>query len=251
VPVKKQQPDLLKRLNASEDTVAKVIAQIVLQLRDIQDYFDTEMTEFKDFANNLEKLIVENKIDYGLVGKEIRKMISSMKDEFKGDEGKIGLKGKDGKDGKSGKDGRDGKDGKNGKDGVDGKNGVNGTNGKDGKDGSPDMAEDIRNKLELLEGDDRLDKSAIKGLEELTSKVVFAGGGSSKQFTIHDLTSQTNGTLKVFSVPGYYQAWAVICSDFPTILFKDNGFTIDGQTLTLTVTNAPSSGAQLGFICTV
>jgi len=35
-----------------------------------------------------------------------------------------------------------------------------------GKDGSPDSAEDIRNKLELLDGDERLDKSAIKGLEE-------------------------------------------------------------------------------------
>lgn len=34
------------------------------------------------------------------------------------------------------------------------------------KDGSPDAAEDIRNKLELLDGDERLDVSAIRGLEE-------------------------------------------------------------------------------------
>lgn len=35
------------------------------------------------------------------------------------------------------------------------------------KDGSPDTAEDIRNKLELLQGDERLDVDYIRGVEEL------------------------------------------------------------------------------------
>ena len=66
------------------------------------------------------------------------------------------------------KDGRDGRDGHDGKDGMSGRDGVD---GKDGKDGSPDMADDIRNKLELLFGEDRLDASAIKGLEKVSEQI--------------------------------------------------------------------------------
>lgn len=52
--------------------------------------------------------------------------------------------------------------------------------------GSPDMAEDIRNKLELLEGDERLKIDSIKDLREELGKIkkmikreatMFAGGG--------------------------------------------------------------------------
>lgn len=56
-------------------------------------------------------------------------------------------------------------------DGKDGKDGV-GVDGKDGKDGSPDTAEQVRDKLETLEGEDRLDASSIKNLPEFTKKVV-------------------------------------------------------------------------------
>ncbi|PIZ87458.1 MAG: hypothetical protein COX92_01135 [Candidatus Nealsonbacteria bacterium CG_4_10_14_0_2_um_filter_40_15] len=52
------------------------------------------------------------------------------------------------------------------------------------KDGSPDTPEEIRNKLEGLNGDERIDKSAIRGLEELirgigkgTGLTFFGGGG--------------------------------------------------------------------------
>lgn len=48
---------------------------------------------------------------------------------------------------------------------------IKGDKGDDGDDGSPDSAEDIRNKLEGLEDDERLDASAIKGLDELSRKV--------------------------------------------------------------------------------
>jgi len=44
----------------------------------------------------------------------------------------------------------------------------------DGKDGSQDSAEDIRNKLELLDGEDRLDKKAIRGLEDYDSVLEFS-----------------------------------------------------------------------------
>jgi len=56
---------------------------------------------------------------------------------------------------------------KSGKDGLDGSDGDDGKDGEAGKDGSPDLAEDIRNKLELLQGDERLDVSAIRGISKL------------------------------------------------------------------------------------
>ncbi|MCL5459679.1 hypothetical protein M3M33_13675, partial [Loigolactobacillus coryniformis] len=45
------------------------------------------------------------------------------------------------------------------------------------KDGSPDTSEQIREKIESLEGDDRLDAKAIKNLP----KPVFGGGGGIKR----------------------------------------------------------------------
>ena len=63
-----------------------------------------------------------------------------------------------------------------------------------------------------------------------------------------DLTDQTNGVTKVFTVPSFRRAIMVMGSDFPTVLFSGNGFTAGGVTLTLTTTNAPSEGSQLGFL---
>jgi hypothetical protein len=69
------------------------------------------------------------------------------------------------------------------KDGKQGEKGDKGDKGDVGPAGSPDMAVDIRNKLELLEGDERLDMKAIRGLEEeLKDKGTgkTAGGGLSR-----------------------------------------------------------------------
>jgi hypothetical protein len=78
--------------------------------------------------------------------------------------------------GKDGKDGRDGQSivGPQGEQGAPGET-IVGPAGRDGRDGSPDMAEDIRNKLELLEGEERLDAKYIKNLPE--TKHVHVGGG--------------------------------------------------------------------------
>lgn len=97
--------------------------------------------------------------------------------------------------------------GKDGKDGVDGKDGQKGEKGKDGR--NPDVAtvvqetvvaleplvpsidailkelpqegESVRDALEMLTGEERLDKSAIRGLDELVKKTEitkYIGGGS-------------------------------------------------------------------------
>jgi len=49
------------------------------------------------------------------------------------------------------------------------------------KDDLPKMSNEVRDALEILQGEERLDVSAIKGLEELISKnKVVGGGGFSK-----------------------------------------------------------------------
>ncbi len=90
-----------------------------------------------------------------------------------------GIDGKDGKDGADGKDGKDGAPGPKGDKGDRGEMGPTGIAifgrkgdpGKDGKDGSPDTAEQVRDKLETLKDDDRLDKSAVKGIEQIEERV--------------------------------------------------------------------------------
>lgn len=73
------------------------------------------------------------------------------------------------------------KEGSDGKDGIDGKDGADGKNGKDGKDGSPDNPEQVRDKLETLQGKARLNISAIAGVDELKKEIgkgqAIIGGG--------------------------------------------------------------------------
>ena len=106
----------------------------------------------------------------------------------------------------------------------------------------------------------QIDKSHIKGLQEflesitrkLTNlKVGRKKGGGGDIVYLEDLSAQTDGVTKVFTVPVHRKALQVIGSDFPTAMFSGNGFTTSGMTLTLTTTNAPSSGSQLGFLYVV
>jgi hypothetical protein len=88
---------------------------------------------------------------------------------------------------KNGVDGKDGKDGKSivgprGPMGPAGRSifGGRGEPGPAGKDGSPDTPEDIVIKLESLDGEDRLDASAIKNLPEFVQNnypAVMGGKG--------------------------------------------------------------------------
>lgn len=65
---------------------------------------------------------------------------------------------------------------------------------------------------------------------------------------VYDLSSQTNGTLKTFTVPKSVSS-IIHMSDFPYVLFEGNGYTFNAQRtqITLTVQNAPTQGSQLGF----
>lgn len=89
----------------------------------------------------------------------------------------------------------------NGTDGLDGANGIDGKNGKDGKDGSPDTAKDIKEKIETLKGNERLDKSAIKGLENtVTSQDLTRAISILDQRTQFLINKQSSGGSAVTTV---------------------------------------------------
>ena len=120
------------------------------------------------------------------------------------------------------------------------------------KDGSPDTSEQIRNKLETLKDEDRLDASAIKGLEKLIKKqkvnnvmtpaVIPTGGGVVKAY---DLSTSLNGVLTTFSLPAFWRIISVHLSSTPNILRPTTDYTIDGSVFTITFTSEITAATQL------
>lgn len=176
------------------------------------------------------------------------------------------IKGDTGATGNSGRDGRAGTDGQSivGPPGIDGKTPVAGVdfelpkNGLDGKDGSPDSAEDIRSKLELLEGNERLKIEAIKNLREeldelkkrIASKIVYGGGGGAgatggKIVKGYDLSASLNGVLKTFSLPAFWRIISVHSSSFPNAFRETVDYTVDGSAFTITFTSEITASSTL------
>lgn len=144
---------------------------------------------------------------------------------IKGDKGEQGEKGDTGNRGEQGErgigeKGDKGDIGEQGKTfkGIDGKDGLN---GKDGKDGSPDTSLQVRDKLETLNGDERLDISAIKGLDNYEEVVKYTKdvrpsffGGKTKVYIVN-LSDLLNGITKSFQLPTNYGIIAVNSSSSP------------------------------------
>jgi hypothetical protein len=116
----------------------------------------------------------------------------------------------------------------------------------------PKLGTAMRDALELLQGDERLDQSAIKGLKEVMKDVktagqVFMRGGSAVntvQFT--DLSSSLDGSTKTFTVPRRRYI-ALFGTQFPIIYRPTTDYTGDG-TAQLTLTSevsAPEAGQSL------
>ena len=175
--------------------------------------------------------------------KKIDKKLGEIKD---GEDGYTPIKNKDYRDGKDGARGQKGDTGPAGESVV-------GSKGEDGKDGSPDMAEDVRNKLELLEGNERLDRKAIKGLDELeksvketTSRRVQTPAKAYRIYT-KDASSQCDGVATAFSVGGsHFGIVGVFSTQFPLIFRPviDFSETSTGILLSSAV-SAPESGQTL------
>mgnify|MGYP004417314814 CR=1 FL=1 len=184
-----------------------------------------------------------------------------------------GTQGEKGEQGESGKDGEDGENGQDGKNGISpNKNEIirevvsliptpkDGRDGKDGKDGSPDTSEDIKTKLESLEGNKRLDKKAVKGLDESieevkeelrkTKDVLSNRGMGMRKIPIikrMNLTSLTDGSTRNFTLPrDTVDVVGVWGSDFPQNYNPLTDWTFAGNTLTLSSGfEAPRTGTTL------
>ena len=161
------------------------------------------------------------------------------------------------------KDGKDGVSIKGDKgDSVKGDKGDSGDKGKDGKDGNIKelSLDEIRNSLELLQGDDRLDKSAIKGIEELqkelrdeinavrSMKSSSAFGGLVNTVRFVDLTAQCDGSNKTFQVPLHRKVVMLSGTQFPLIYRPVTDYTTANHTLKLTSeVGAPETNQTLIF----
>lgn len=113
--------------------------------------------------------------------------------------------------------------------------------GKPGLQGSPDTPEAVRDKLSSLEGEERLDKSAIKGLKEeletLSLKIPrgYTGGGTrSASVQYHDLSASLNGVTKTFTIPKHKKIVGVWCSSTPGVMRPTVDFTMSGNNMTFT-----------------
>lgn len=227
--------------------------------------------KFNDFKDEVRKEVTKIKGKIGDTKKSIPDL-DKVLTSIKGKDGKVGATGLDGKKGDTGKTGKEGKSikGKDAKNGKDGKNGIDGKDGVDGKDASeekitenvlkdiPLLNRPIRDSLEELKDDERLDITAIKGLMKalrgLRSKATRlgqrrVGGGFSKihmegHFIDNELVGTGDGSTVAFPLdhmPNPPISLKIVVGAGE--LFLTDDWTI--STKTITFLTAPPSGAKV------
>lgn len=199
---------------------------------------------FKNVVESITKLETKLAEDFETllttVNTKVDEKIASVKD---------GVPGTPGKDGSPGPQGLPGEPGQ---DGTPGTPGQPGDAGKPGRDGSPDMAEDIRNKLELLEDDERLAQSAIKGLDERLTAIDTKASriqtpAKAYRIYIKDCSAQCDGVNKTFTVGGtHFGIVGVFCTSSPSIYRPIIDYTITNTGIVLSDdVFAPEAGQTL------
>lgn len=214
------------------------------------------LDEVAALEEKFDAIVAELKADFKQTVEEIKAQAPDINNALKSIRGQDGKDGQDstipgpkgnkgdrGERGFSGKDGKDGKDGLNGKDGIDGKNTFPEEVLPLLEERLPQFGEKIRDSLELLQDDNRLDMNAIKGLEDLIKELKTAleerplgGRGGVINVGVRFETptgtiDETNATFYVNKVPKYVIVDGVV-------YFDGNGYTrsgTDGKTLTLSV----------------
>ena len=165
---------------------------------------------------------------------------------LKGDRGDRGPVGPRGETGEVGGVGPVGPVGEVGPIGPAGEQGIPGINS------DPDTPEQIREKLESLKEDERLDKSAIKGLKEeikdlreLITRVGTAKGGvagpNANAVQVHYFTG--DGTRSYY-VPTHRNALMLIGTEGPIMFKKTTDWTTAKNTLTLNAALNDSVGQE-------
>lgn len=125
--------------------------------------------------------------------------------------------------------------------------------------GSPDKPEDVRNKLETLKGDERLDKSAIKGLQEeiatLRKELSARAGASISNLRIQQAFKYILKTeAPTGAINSSNKSYTVSQAIFAVLSFSLNGetiaqlpnYTINGRTITF-ATALPSAYSGKDF----
>lgn len=116
-----------------------------------------------------------------------------------------------------------------------------------------DGGEEIVNKLETLEGNVRLDVSAIKGLQELLDKSLKGlkgtfgtGGGNVREiWKEFDLSDQLDGSTKTFLLPAFYKIISVSASSSPGALRPTIDYTFDSSDMSITFTDQIGAASTL------
>jgi hypothetical protein len=204
-------------------------------------------------------MMAENKQMMADCMKQMRSEMPNMMklaESLKGQDGKDsnvqGPKGNPGKDGYTpikNKDYFDGINGKNGKDGLTPDTNAiirevvsliptpkDGVNGKDGniKELSP---QEIRDSLELLQGEERLDAKYIKGLDPIkTPDGKFINGGIIGRNLVKDvdISASLDGITKTFNIPAVWNIISVSASGSPWVLRKNIDYTWTPTSITFT-----------------
>lgn len=158
----------------SDESTSKILSTLNEQISNTIDVIkeirvdglatSTEIEQLKQQVSDIAELVEKTDPVSPIIDRVSQLEEVIKKKDFRGPRGPQGEKGERGEDGKSiiGPKGGDGKDGKDGRDGLDGKN------------GSPDTPEEIKLKLETLKGKERLNVSAIDGIEQIASGIALA-----------------------------------------------------------------------------
>ncbi len=174
-----------------------------------------------DRAENTDKLL--DKLD-SMTGEPVKVEIVTDPSELaqafysmlRGPKGETGETGEQGPQGEPGLDGADsivpgpvgpqgpkgdkGDPGLDGLNGFDGRDGIDGIDGLPGKDGSPDLPKDIVQKLESLQGSERLSASAVKDLQSYVTTTV--GTVRTGDLIIQDEGAQVEQYVKFLNFVG-------------------------------------------------
>ncbi len=115
----------------------------------------------------------------------------------------------------------------------------------------------IRDKLETLKDEERLDKSAIKGLEDFEQRLlavekkknfsVFGGGGSTTKnmVQVYDLSPLLDGSTKTFSLPAFRHIISVQSNSAPIVFRPTIDYTSNGSNFSITFTDQIVESATL------
>lgn len=119
----------------------------------------------------------------------------------------------------------------------------------------PETPESIRDKLETLKDEERLDAKYIKGLEDLEKRIndkisaIPRGMAPRSSNAMKPFPLTPDGSTKTFTVPKGVAGF-VVSSDFPFIYTESTGYTINASRtqIVLQVDNAPTAQSTLLYV---